>query len=329
MIYKITGAVQKKFYWEDGNSEEPVRRYEKNPIIRRNDFKPGSRVFNSGVAAFGGKFVGVFRCEGGDGLPQLYCGWSDNAVDWKIAKEKIEFVGENGEKFQPYYSYDPRLVEIEGVYYIIWCTDIGGCPTLGIAITTDFNKFVRMPHGFLPFNRNGVLFPEKIDGKFMMLSRPSDNGHTPFGDIYISESPDLRYWGNHKLLMKKTINGEWWESVKIGAGPAPIKTNAGWILFYHGVTGTCNGFVYSMGAALLDLKDPSKVVARSDKYLLTPETPYETTGFVPNVIFPCGALCDGEGRITLFYGAADTCLAVAFTTADAVIKFIKENNGLK
>jgi len=119
----------------------------------------------------------------------------------------------------------------------------------------------------------------------------------------------------------------WWQSVKIGAGPIPIETSAGWLLFYHGVSGTANGLVYSIGAALLDLEDPSKVLHRTRSYLLTPEADYETTGFVPNVCFPCASLCDGAtGRIAIYYGAADTYTAMAHCQVDEVIAWMKANN---
>ena len=110
----------------------------------------------------------------------------------------------------------------------------------------------------------------------MMLSRPSDSGHTPFGDIFLSESPDLVYWGKHRHVMGK--GSEWWESLKIGGGAAPIETSEGWLLFYHGVSGTCNGYVYSIGGAILDIDNPSIVKYRCENFLLTPEEWYEERG---------------------------------------------------
>lgn len=176
----------------------------------------------------------------------------------------------------------------------------------------------------MPFNRNGVLFPRRIGGYYVMLSRPSDSGHTPFGDIVLSHSPDLTFWGMHRLVMQSGGAG-WWQGVKIGAGPVPIETSRGWLLIYHGVSGPCNGFVYSMGAALLDLEDPSRVLYRSRDYLLTPEADYETVGFVPNVVFPCAALCDAAtGRLAIYYGAADTYTAVAFSHVDTIIDHLEQ-----
>ena len=160
-----------------------------------------------------------------------------------------------------------------------------------------------------------------------MLSRPSDSGHTSFGNIYISESYDLIHWGNHKLLMKNFHLGDnFWERIKIGAGPAPIKTDKGWLLIYHGVQATCNGLNYSIGVALLDLNDPTKVIKRADRYLLTAEKDYERIGFTSNVCFPCSAIVDKKGNIAIYYGVADTNMAIAFTTIDKLLEFVDKYN---
>ena len=159
-----------------------------------------------------------------------------------------------------------------------------------------------------------------------MLSRPHPCG-TAYGNIWISESEDLIHWGNHKLVMKNFYLGDnYWEKVKIGAGPIPIKTKDGWILIYHGVQSTCNGLNYSVGVALLDLNDPSKVLKRAGRYLLTAEKDYEKTGFTPNVCFPCSALCNSKGQVTIYYGVADTNMAIAFTTVDKLLEFVDKYN---
>jgi beta-1,4-mannooligosaccharide/beta-1,4-mannosyl-N-acetylglucosamine phosphorylase len=163
---------------------------------------------------------------------------------------------------------------------------------------------------------------------YLLLSRPSDPAHTPFGDIYVSESPDLVHWGRHRKVMSRGGSG-WWQGTKIGAGAVPIETGEGWLLFYHGVSGTCNGYVYSFGAAILDLDRPSKVLYRTRDYLLTPEKPYEVSGFVPNVAFPCAALCDApSGRLAIYYGAADTCLARAYARAGELVGHIMASSEL-
>jgi len=269
--------------------------------------------------------VGVFRADYRNGRPHLHFGRSDDGIVWQIEHEKIAWQDPEGNPVTNSYAYYPRLVHLDDAYYITWCDDFPG-PSIGLGVTRDFVRFTKLERPLMPFNRNGVLFPRKIRGHYVMLSRPSDSGHTPFGDIVLSHSPDLVYWGRHRLVMRRGGEG-WWQGVKIGAGPVPIETSEGWLLFYHGVSGPCNGFVYSMGAALLDLDDPSRVIARGRDYLLTPEMPYETVGFVPNVVFPCAALCDAAtGRITIYYGAADTYTAIAFAYLDEVLEHIKHNS---
>ena len=302
----------------------PLWRYTENPIINRNPIPGVARIFNSAVVPYEGSFMGVFRAEQTNGIPFIYFGRSADGIHWDFNHDRIEFVDENGKPFMSGYEYDPRLVKIEDTYYAIWCQDSYGA-TIGMAKTKDFKTFTRLENPFLPFNRNAVMFPRKINDKYVILSRPSDSGHTPFGDIYLSESPDLTYWGRHRHVMGKT--SEWWESVKIGAGAAPIETSEGWLLFYHGVTGTCNGFVYSIGGAILDIDNPSIVRYRCSTFLLTPEQWYEERGFVPNVCFPCATIHDpATGRIALYYGAADSYVACAFTKLDEIIDYIKTNS---
>jgi Predicted glycosylase len=311
--------------WEDRpeGSGAPVWRYSRNPIIGRNPQGPLSRVFNSALVPFGKGFVGVFRAEDRTGIPHLFVGRSEDGLHITLENQPIAFVDEKGQEASSHYQYDPRLVKIEETYYVTWCDDFFG-PALAIAKTTDFRTFVKYNHPYLPFNRNGVLFPRKINGEFVMLSRPSDSGHTAFGDIFLSRSPDLRYWGDCAHVMER--GWEWWNLTKIGAGPNPIETSEGWLLLFHGVTNTCNGFVYSFGGALLDLNDPSKVLYRSADFFLTPEEPYEVSGFVPNVCFPTSALVDQKtGRMAIYYGAADTYTALCFSTVDVLVEYIKKH----
>ena len=308
----------------EGHINSPLWRYTKNPIIGRNPLPGVARIFNSAVMPYEGKFVGVFRGEQTNGVPYIYLGWSQDAIHWDFEPQKIPFVDEAGQPFMPIYAYDPRLVKVEDTYYIIWCQDFYGA-AIGIAKTQDFKHFVRIENPFLPFNRNAVLFPRKINGNFVLMSRPSDSGHTPFGDIFISESPDMVYWGKHRHVMSRGNN--WWEGLKIGGGAAPIETNEGWLLFYHGVTQTCNGYVYSIGGAILDIDNPSIVKYRCQNYLLTPEEWFEERGFVDNVTFPCATLHDPEtGRIAVYYGAADSYVGLAFGNLDEIIDYIKDNS---
>nr|WP_217936514.1 glycoside hydrolase family 130 protein [Enterocloster clostridioformis] len=325
---KIIGPNVPNMPWQDrpadNHSELPVWRYSENPIIGRNPAKGVARIFNSAVMPYGDAFIGVFRGEQTNGIPYIYLGRSKDAIHWEFDEEKIPFKDENGNDFMPKYAYDPRLVKVEDTYYIMWCQDFYGA-SIGVAKTQDFKTFTRIENPFIPFNRNAVLFPRKVNGKYMMLSRPSDSGHTPFGDIFISESPDMIYWGRHRHLMSNSSN--WWENVKIGGGAAPIETSEGWLLFYHGVTGTCNGYVYSIGGAILDIDNPSVVKYRCSTFLLTPEEWYEERGFVPNVTFPCATIHDAQsGKIAIYYGCADTYVGLAFTTVDEVVSYIKDHS---
>ena len=260
----------------------------------------------------------------------IFAGFSEDGINWNINESAIEFQGDSEEILKREYRYDPRVCFIEDRYYITWCNGYHG-PTIGLGFTFDFQSFYQLENVFLPYNRNGVLFPRKINGKYAILSRPSDNGHTPFGDIFYSQSNDLEYWGHHRHIMS-TIKDDKsaWQTTKIGPGPVPIETDEGWLLIYHGVINTCNGFVYRMGCALLDIDEPWKVLYRSKNYILAPYETYECVGDVPNVIFPCATLTDADtGRIAIYYGCADTVTGLAFTTADELIRYMKEDKWWK
>ncbi|NWJ49344.1 MAG: glycoside hydrolase family 130 protein [Bacteroidetes bacterium] len=314
--------------WEDrpADSKEVMWRFSKNPIIGRYHTAISNSIFNSAVVPFEDGYAGVFRCDDRSIRMNIFAGFSKDGINWQIEETPIQMVAGNTDLLESEYKYDPRVVFIEDRYWVTWCNGYHG-PTIGIAYTFDFKKFYQCENAFLPFNRNGVLFPKKINGKYVMLSRPSDNGHTPFGDIYLSQSPDMKYWGEHRIVMKVTPFPESaWQCTKIGAGPVPILTKEGWLLFYHGVIHTCNGFRYSMGAAILDEHNPDIVKYRSRPYLLAPAAPYELMGDVPNVVFPCASVYDDAGRIAIYYGAADTVTGLAFGYIDEIIDFVKNNS---
>ena len=318
--------MAKNIPWQDRpeGCKDIVWRYSENPVIDRYSIPSSNSIFNSAVVPFGDGFAGVFRCDNKRVQMNIFAGFSKDGINWEINHEPIEFKAGNTEMIESEYKYDPRVTWIEDRYWITWCNGYHG-PTIGIGYTFDFKEFFQCENAFLPFNRNGVLFPQKFDGKYAMLSRPSDNGHTPFGDIFVSESPDLVYWGKHRHVMGR--GSEWWESLKIGGGAAPIETSEGWLMFYHGVSGTCNGYVYSIGGAILDLENPSKVLYRCETFLLTPEEWYEERGFVPNVCFPCATLHDPEtGRIAIYYGAADSYVGLAFCQFDEIVDYIKKHS---
>ncbi|PUU92690.1 glycoside hydrolase family 130 protein [Halanaerobium sp.] len=322
---KIYGKSLPNIPWEEkpADCDNVVWRSKKNPIIPRDATPNSNSIFNSAVVPYKDGFAGVFRVDDKARNMNIHAGKSKDGINWDIEPEPIEFEFDKEEIGKSEYKYDPRVVAMDGKYYVMWCNGYHG-PTIGLGYTEDFKKFTQMENSFLPFNRNGVLFPRKINDKYVMLSRPSDNGHTPFGDIFLSQSNDLVHWGEHRYVMG-TKGG--WQSTKIGPGPAPIETSEGWLLIYHGVLNSCNGFVYSMGAALLDLEKPWQVKYRTEPYLLAPKKDYECVGDVPNVAFPCAALHDPDtARMVIYYGGADTIVAVAYTKIDELIEFIKNNS---
>ena len=300
-------------------------RSSRNPIVPRDSIPRANSIFNSAVVPFRDGYAGVFRVDDTGRTMNIHTGRSPDGFDWEIEPEPISFqpadrrVAEIQTRFE--HAYDPRVTWLEDRYYVTWCTGYHG-PTIGIAYTHDFEVFHRLDNACLPFNRNGLLFPRSVGGSCAMLSRPSDNGHTPFGDIFYSETPDLVHWGRHRHVMGPIPLT--WQSTKIGPGPTPIETEEGWLLLYHGVLTSCNGFVYSMGGALLDLDEPWHVTARARDYLLSPQVPYERIGDVPNVVFPCAALVDRtKDRMSVYYGAADTVVCLAHGRLSEVLDFVR------
>jgi beta-1,4-mannooligosaccharide/beta-1,4-mannosyl-N-acetylglucosamine phosphorylase len=319
----INGVSVPNIPWEDrpSGSSDVIWRYSHNPVIPRNLIPRSNSIFNSAVIPYNDQFVGVFRIDDTRRVMNLYYGHSADGLQWEIDHNPIDWVCEDEEIAHFQYRYDPRLLWLEDRYYVTWCNGYFG-PTIGVGYTFDFKTFYQMENAFLPFNRNGVLFPRKINGKFAMFSRPSDNGHTPFGDIFYSESPDMIHWGHHRHVLGP---GSWCYT-KVGAGAIPIETTEGWLMIYHGVLTSCNGYVYSMGAALLDLEKPWKVIYRAAPYLMSPQMLYECVGDVPNVVFPCAALVDQDtNRLALYYGAADTAVAMAFAKVNELVQWVKDN----
>lgn len=208
--------------WEDrpAGSSDVVWRYSRNPIIRRGLLPTSNSIFNSAVVPFQGRFAGVFRCDNKKREMNLHRGFSEDGLAWRIDDEPIQWRCDDAELRHFEHRYDPRVAWLEDRYYVTWCNGYHG-PAIGIGYTQDFEKFTFLENALLPYNRNGVLFARKINGMYCMLNRPSDSGHTPYGDIFLSRSPDLVHWGQHRFVMG-TRKG--WQETKIGAGPVPIET---------------------------------------------------------------------------------------------------------
>jgi len=238
------------------------------------------------------------------------------------SKDGINFNIEDRPSIWPNQEYeifgleDPRITLIDDTYYINY---VGVSPfgvTTCLISTEDFKSFNRHGIIFCPDNKDVVFFPEKIEGKYYSLHRPVStlfqNQH-----IWIAESSDLICWGNHRNLMKP--HRGCWDEVKIGAGAVPFRVDQGWLEIYHGVD--LNN-VYSLGAVLLDSREPWKIIARTEKPILEPQTDYECTGFFGNVVFSCGLLCEDD-KLKIYYGAADTSICYVELSLDHTIQSLK------
>ncbi len=303
-------------------NETVFTRWAQNPIITAKAVPRANSIHNSAIVRFGDRYAGVFRVDGQDLCYRLHVGFSQDGVKWQIDPEPIQMQRADAELFMADHSYDPRITKLDDTYYVTWCNAGPRGPGIGLATTKDFKTFRQMEDPLPPANRNAVIFPRKIGGKYAMLHRPSDRGHTPFGDIYFATSPDLTHWGGHRFVLGPRGG---WQSTKVGAGPVPYETDEGWLLLYHGVWTSCNGYLYYMGGALLEREKPWHVRYRTKDYLLAPSEPYERIGDVPNVVFPSSMIIEGD-HLRLYYGCADTCISLAEAKLSEVLSFIKAHS---
>lgn len=296
-----------------------IQRYSDNPILTIEDLPCRSNsVFNSGCIKVGNRYVMMLRIEDVDGSQHFRMAYSDDGIRFSVESDPVRLPPSENEEYYELLCYDPRITPLEGTYYICYAAHGAKGVRVGMAQTDDFVNFRRLPYASQPDNRNGVLFPEKIGGKYVLLNRPTmAYGQGGKGDMWISYSPDLEHWGHHKLVAE--TRKERWDGHKLGAGPVPIKTDEGWLLIYHGVYERCNGLVYRAGAMLLDLEDPSKVIARSKGYILSPSEDYERRGDVDNCIFVTGNVLEDDGTVKLYYGGADTVMCLAYAKLDDLI----------
>lgn len=299
----------------------PLIRCKSNPIISPADMPVEcSAVFNAGAVRFQGKFLLLLRVEDFARQVNFHVATSEDGVDFEINPEPIHYPLREIEKQHGTYRFDMRITPLEGAYYVchaVWITGLG-C-MIGMARTTDFVHFEPMPHLSVPHNRNAVLFPEKINGLYARLERPQDSEG---GRIWVTYSPDLRYWGDAAPL-DVPINV--WSWKKMGPGAMPIKTPEGWLAIYHATAKTASSENYYLGVMLLDLENPSKVLSASRKFLLQPQDIYECVGQVPNVVFTCGAIETDGGGLNVYYAGADTCVCLAQTSVSELVAYCKDN----
>lgn len=315
-------------------SSSVITRYNGGVPILTKDNVPyeASQIFNAGVTKFNGKYVMVFRNDYGyvpggkteDIITNLGFASSDDGFVWEVASKPV-WSAEMLNDPEITRVYDPRLTVIDGKCYMCFAVDTKHGLRGGVAATEDFENFEILSLS-APDNRNMVLFPEKIQGEFVRLERPfpvysRERGVDRF-DTWMSSSPDLKYWGNTRLLFG--VEDISFANDKVGPGAPPIKTEKGWLTTFHAVhkdpNRGKNGWedvwqkCYFMGIMLLDLEDPTRILGYSKAPLLAPESKWETEdGFRTNVIFPGGMILEDDGEVKIYYGASDTveCLAAA------------------
>lgn len=307
-------------------SSPVIKRFEFNPVLSAKDIPyEADLIFNAGVTKYQGKYVMVFRNDygysGGNNFRGTNIGlaFSDDGIKWEVQpKPCFELHDEEITR-----AYDPRLTVIDGRCYMCFAVDTKHGIRGGIAVTENFYNYEILSMT-VPDNRNMVLFPERINNKYIRLERPfpvySRGGKDRF-DIWISDSKDLKYWGNSSLHL--TVEDVPFANDKVGPAAPPVKTEKGWLTVFHAVdidpSRGKNGWEdswkkrYTAGIMLLDLDDPTKIVGLSKKPLLAPETSYERNGFRNDVVFPGGMILEDSGEVKIYYGAADTveCLATA------------------
>lgn len=289
-------------------SRDLLLRFPDNPIIVLEDvpFKCNT-VFNAAAIRHGSEYLLLLRIENLQGRSVFVLARSTDGQCFKVDDFPVMWPAESGPmmRFENHGIEDPRITQMDGVYYILYTAygDLG--PAVALATTSDFQTFER--HGLIntPPSKNSALFPSKIGGRYCRFERPGGGG----GSIWVSYSEDLKYWGDTQLVIAPRAGH--WDCTRIGAGAPPIETDRGWLEIYHGVKDTSAGPIYRLGALLLAIDDPSRVLGRTLIPVLSPREMYERVGDIGNVVFSCGVIPEEDGSLKVYYGAADTCICMA------------------
>jgi predicted GH43/DUF377 family glycosyl hydrolase len=279
-------------------------RHPKNPILTAADWPyPVHTVFNPGATRLSdGTTLLLCRVEDHRGHSHLSAARSVNGIDgWVIDAKPTLMPSPDTHPEELWGIEDPRITGV------------------ALALTKDFVEFERLGLVMQPDDKDAALLPRRINGQYALIHRPVTDSDA---NVWISFSPDLRNWGNHKpvLLARK---GAWWDANKVGLSPPLIETPSGWLMLYHGVRHTASGSLYRLGVALFDLAEPGRCIARGEPWIMGPEAPYERAGDVPNVVFPCGVtIADDLDTLRLYYGGADTCIALATGSVKAILAWL-------
>ena len=302
----------------------PLHRYEGNPILTAADWPyPVHTVFNPGATRLAdGTTLLLCRAEDRRGHSHLCAARSENGIDgWRIDEDPTLFPNPERHAEELWGIEDPRITFIEelGKYAVAYTAFSKGGPAVALALTEDFRTFERLGLAMQPEDKDAALLPRRIGGDFALLHRPmvATGGH-----IWMSFSPDLRNWGNHKPVLQAR-KGAWWDANKIGLSPPLIETPRGWLMLYHGVRQTASGALYRLGLALFDAERPDRCLLRGDEWIFGPEAPYECAGDVGNVVFSCGCTLGDDGdTLNVYYGAADTSIALATGSIRNLLKWL-------
>jgi predicted GH43/DUF377 family glycosyl hydrolase len=301
-----------------------VRRYEGNPILTRDDVPyEVHTVHNAGVTRCNGKYMMLFRSHTDNGRSVLGLAESDDGYRFSVRDKPFMTPAQSGvmAEYEEYGVEDARICELDGDYLITYSAYSRHGVRIGLAKTRDFKTVERVALITQADMRNIVIFPQKFNGEYVRLDRPHSNIAT--WAIWISYSPDLVHWGESRIVIRPETYH--WDEMKIGPGATPIRTNRGWLNIFHGVFATMAGGVYRLGVALHDLEDPAKILGVSDRWILQPEDPWEVSGYVPNVVFSCGAVEEETGEVKLYWGGADQVMCVGTAQIDELIDLCLKN----
>jgi len=321
-----------------------MKRHPLNPILTRTDIPPippelvdVTSVFNPGAIKDGDTYRLILRVQSRSRETFLVMAESTDGVSFKVENKIVDFKGIEKVKEKVFHIYDARITKLEGRFYIMFAMDMQDGCQLGLGVTDDFKSFEFLGITSNEDIRNGVLFPEKINGKYYRMDRPNkakhSGGPTSGSAICLSESTDLVNWQYVSTLISGRFH--YWDEF-IGSGPPPVKTRKGWLHVYHGVAGHFGSSnIYQGGVMLLDLNDPTKVLGRCRCNILEPREIWELAGQVPNVTFPSGMIVekfDGEGfalensEVKIYYGAADTSVGLLITTISELLNAAMEGD---
>ena len=299
-------------------------RYAGNPILSRENWPyPINSVFNAGAVLLAdGDTLLLCRVEDRTGLSHLCAARSANGVDdWRIDPQPTLMAKPAEYPEELWGIEDPRITYVPelGQYAVAYTSFARGGPGVSLALTKDFKSFERYGVIMQPEDKDAALLPRRIGGLWALIHRPVT---TLGAHMWISYSPDLRHWGGHKIILQSRRGG-WWDANKIGLCSPPIETAKGWLMIYHGVRQTASGSIYRLGLALFDLERPELCLQRGNSWMFGPEAPFERSGDVKDVVFPCGQTIGADGdAINLYYGAADSCVALATGSIRSLLSWL-------